>query len=213
MRSKFLPPRKLGGFLVEYINMKNNKGVASILIVLIIVGVLVLGGGTYYFLAKKTQKPIGCTLEAKVCPDGSAVGRIGPNCEFATCPTVKTDEIADWQTYRNEEYGFTLTLSQGWQGYSVTASPIEYGWKIVIRHPKWTEASPYEDIPILVYQIGQWEEWEANNFEGYPTAAPFGPSERGRNSRYVFATAPRYNYDYRTGWEDVENIIKTLKAL
>ncbi len=27
-----------------------------------------------------------CTLEAKICPDGSAVGRTGPNCEFASCP-------------------------------------------------------------------------------------------------------------------------------
>lgn len=27
-----------------------------------------------------------CTMEAKVCPDGSAVGRTGPNCEFAPCP-------------------------------------------------------------------------------------------------------------------------------
>ena len=27
-----------------------------------------------------------CTLDAKVCPDGSAVGRTGPNCEFAACP-------------------------------------------------------------------------------------------------------------------------------
>lgn len=30
----------------------------------------------------------GCTLEAKLCPDGSTVGRIGPNCEFASCPAV-----------------------------------------------------------------------------------------------------------------------------
>ncbi len=27
-----------------------------------------------------------CTAEAKICPDGSAVGRTGPNCEFAPCP-------------------------------------------------------------------------------------------------------------------------------
>jgi hypothetical protein len=26
-----------------------------------------------------------CTQEAKLCPDGSAVGRTGPNCEFAPC--------------------------------------------------------------------------------------------------------------------------------
>lgn len=25
-------------------------------------------------------------MEAKLCPDGSAVGRTGPNCEFALCP-------------------------------------------------------------------------------------------------------------------------------
>ncbi|EKE12361.1 MAG: hypothetical protein ACD_13C00230G0002 [uncultured bacterium] len=27
-----------------------------------------------------------CTLEAKICPDGSSVGRTEPNCEFAPCP-------------------------------------------------------------------------------------------------------------------------------
>jgi len=27
-----------------------------------------------------------CTEEAKVCPDGSAVGRTGPDCAFAACP-------------------------------------------------------------------------------------------------------------------------------
>ena len=29
-----------------------------------------------------------CTQEVKLCPDGSYVGRTGPNCEFAPCPTV-----------------------------------------------------------------------------------------------------------------------------
>lgn len=27
-----------------------------------------------------------CTMDAKICPDGSAVGRTGPDCEFAACP-------------------------------------------------------------------------------------------------------------------------------
>jgi hypothetical protein len=27
-----------------------------------------------------------CTMEARLCPDGSSVGRTGPNCEFAACP-------------------------------------------------------------------------------------------------------------------------------
>lgn len=32
------------------------------------------------------NEPVACTMEAKMCPDGSAVGRTGPNCEFAPCP-------------------------------------------------------------------------------------------------------------------------------
>ena len=32
--------------------------------------------------------PVACTMEAKVCPDGSSVGRSGPNCEFTVCPTT-----------------------------------------------------------------------------------------------------------------------------
>ena len=32
--------------------------------------------------------PKACTAEAKLCPDGSAVGRTGPNCEFAPCPQI-----------------------------------------------------------------------------------------------------------------------------
>jgi len=38
-----------------------------------------------------TGLPRACTQEAKICPDGSAVGRTGPNCEFAECPT--TEEV------------------------------------------------------------------------------------------------------------------------
>ena len=33
-----------------------------------------------------TCENIACTMDARVCPDGSAVGRQGPDCEFAPCP-------------------------------------------------------------------------------------------------------------------------------
>lgn len=35
---------------------------------------------------------IGCTMEARLCPDGSAVGRSGPRCEFAPCPEVPASD-------------------------------------------------------------------------------------------------------------------------
>ena len=31
-------------------------------------------------------EPVACTADARVCPDGTAVGRVPPNCEFAPCP-------------------------------------------------------------------------------------------------------------------------------
>ena len=34
-----------------------------------------------------------CTQEAKQCPDGSYVGRTGPNCEFAACPNSTSPQI------------------------------------------------------------------------------------------------------------------------
>ncbi len=44
-------------------------------------------------LGKSTAVPAGtagdtgiCTADAKMCPDGSYVGRVGPSCEFAACP-------------------------------------------------------------------------------------------------------------------------------
>ena len=38
------------------------------------------------------ERPVACTKEAKICPDGSGVGRTGPNCEFAACPGEMMDD-------------------------------------------------------------------------------------------------------------------------
>ena len=36
--------------------------------------------------APNQDDQVACTQEAMLCPDGSFVGRTGPNCEFAPCP-------------------------------------------------------------------------------------------------------------------------------
>ena len=35
----------------------------------------------------KANEQGACTMDAKICPDGSAVGRSGPDCAFKPCPT------------------------------------------------------------------------------------------------------------------------------
>jgi hypothetical protein len=66
---------------------------------------------------------------------------------------------------------------------------------------------------VLVYPLIQWTKWEKTDFEGYQTAAPMPPTERGRNTKYVFATAPRYNFSFLPGFEEVEEIISKLYIL
>lgn len=41
---------------------------------------------------------IACTLDAKVCPDGSTVGRTAPDCEFRKCPKIPI-QTDGWKTY------------------------------------------------------------------------------------------------------------------
>jgi hypothetical protein len=35
---------------------------------------------------------IACAMDAKLCPDGSHVGRVAPNCEFEKCPDGETED-------------------------------------------------------------------------------------------------------------------------
>ena len=119
--------------------------------------------------------------------------------------------------YDNKDYGFYFTLPKSWIGYSV----IEGKWEglslteskenqsgpiIYIRHPEWTEKTPRQDIPIMIFTKDQWE--SLNNGEFSVGAAPVGPSILGENTSYVFALPARYNYEFLTGFEEVEEILE-----
>src|SRR3989344_1956944 len=58
--------------------------------------VLALAGAGAYVLFNREAAPKACTEEAKLCPDGSGVGRVGPNCEFAPCQVATPDPTLNW---------------------------------------------------------------------------------------------------------------------
>jgi|GEM_PF-831365 len=62
-----------------------SRGTALPAVLIVIAALLVVGGGYYYF-AGSTLEQMQCPADAKLCPDGSSIGRSGPNCEFAACP-------------------------------------------------------------------------------------------------------------------------------
>ncbi len=57
-------------------------------IIVIVLALAAIGAGAYsWWQDAKSLTQKACTMEAKLCPDGSSVGRVGPNCEFAPCPS------------------------------------------------------------------------------------------------------------------------------
>ena len=85
----------LKGGIKEFVPTKERiKNFLILTIITLIFSVVLIIVGFFAWQHLGTPKSVACTQAAKICPDGSAVGRTGPNCEFTACPI---DETADWQ--------------------------------------------------------------------------------------------------------------------
>lgn len=98
--------------IVSPANSVKASHLPKILILFIVVILLLLiSVGAFLLQSKKSQPTqVACTMEAKICPDGSSVGRVGPACNFAPCPTAKltSDPTANWKTYNNVNPNFSF---------------------------------------------------------------------------------------------------------
>lgn len=85
--------------------------------------------------ASSTNNVVSCSKEAKMCPDGSTVGRVAPSCEFKACKTATTTiDTSGWKTYTSTKNGFTFKypalLTAGPDGDVITLSH-----SIAYKHP------------------------------------------------------------------------------
>jgi len=87
---------------------------AILLLVAILAGILFWSAGKLLVensekKLKKGSKGRECSMEAKICPDGSSVGRTGPNCEFAPCSGGKNLTGND-----RDEHGCIASAGYSW---------------------------------------------------------------------------------------------------
>lgn len=171
---------------------------------------------------------IGCSIAGKKrIPENTAAPQITETPQATETPISQaspgTEEIpqnnAESITYSNIKYGFNFILPVSWKNYSIitdkwegtalegsqSGQVTETGEIIKIRHPEWTSENPRQDIPIMMFTLGQWE--LVKNEKLSIGAAPVPPSELERNSKYVFALPARYNFAFPKGYKEVEEIL------
>lgn len=141
-----------------------QSGLAPVAIILIIAGVLVLAGGVYFWQKSKAPNQIACPMDAKICPDGSSVGRTGPNCEFTACPlststpsiptstpvskSTSSVRIPNWEIYNN--YGFEVQYPPFLKVVENPPTPEKYLYSVSFENPLANQSTPGQKIVFNV---------------------------------------------------------------
>lgn len=96
------------------------------------------------------RKTLPCTQEAKLCPDGSYVGRTVPNCEFAPCPTtaetlsVSIEELrSNPRLYNGKRIKTTGIWVSGFETNALSDSTVEQNGVVFLKQPAiWLQENP-----------------------------------------------------------------------
>ena len=92
--------------------------------IVLFAGILYLGSGDSRFPSVPEEDQVFCTQEAKLCPDGSYVGRTGPQCEFAACPGADSTELPTGYTL--ERYAIETMTDVACTAHEQCETPMEY---------------------------------------------------------------------------------------
>lgn len=85
----------------------------------VLVALVLIISSLFIFGCLEHNSPVGCTEEAKICPDGSTVVRMPPTCEFALCPNTNSQLANPASTYCIENGGDLniVDTNEGQVGY------------------------------------------------------------------------------------------------
>lgn len=214
-----------------------------ILLILLVTIIVVVGGyfgvryylntqaGYEYLFAHPTIAKIFNV--SPVCPNicvanGGVCGKDGKSyCNKCVALQNKAGfdhDGACLKTYTNKNFGFSITFSDSWKDYSVVQSSWDglvinttkhyKGETLIFKNQKLADGNQFQGIPIMIITPDVWKLISEEKVA--VSAAPIGPGKLGENSKYVFATPPRY-----IGFADtltqkqaneILDIVKTFKA-
>lgn len=114
--------------------MRNMKTLFWGILFIVVVGV---GGFFYRTLTEKRAEGLACPADARVCPDGTTLGRTGPSCTFPACPPPNVT---------NAELEIAFALPAGYE-------PTEfYGTGPVVAYSKKSETPDIEASDIVIHR-------------------------------------------------------------
>ncbi len=90
-------------------------------------------------IVSPTEEPVACTMDVRICPDGTSVGRIPPDCEFEECPIVQ-DEVKTFT-------GVISNINYGCEVDGVCSIGIGKGNVIVLKGEGIDASEPRGTIP------------------------------------------------------------------
>ncbi|NCC71568.1 carbohydrate-binding protein, partial [bacterium] len=120
-----------------------------------------------------------CTEEAKICPDGSSVVRVGPNCEFAACPDFEEENKSNQRLVFSSKpkipmdkiYSINFDKIQNFKGEEISGQGITYsdesfsrniyrGFNINNTYPQiWPIDLNDTSWKIGSNRVGEWQEY------------------------------------------------------
>lgn len=212
----------------------NNPGYKLKAVLTCVIGLLLFTTGFIgYYLGKNadsaqapqseivapTFEPEGtiCTLDAMICPDGSAVGRTGPNCEFEECPT---SDIGGKSIYEGRLNPFTLSYPST---YAAEHADVKDGTKVIEQVIFKNPSSPNVDefvirvdqnvaqLPVYPYDYPPTGEYELDGTKGIYLELPQGYGDGGmwkpRPTTHLFFINNNREYQFTFfGVSDIKDV-------
>lgn len=196
-----------------------NKKIKTELAVAIIIFFSVLIAGSFLINKNKEgiqeNKQVACTEEAKLCPDGSSVDRVSPDCEFAECQNKKRDltrekgdreetflkmieDFDNWNIYVDKKLGFEMKYPRNdWvefdgDGFAVRGLFYE-GIKEFSENEKKYLISSSERINIIVSSIDN------------PNDLSLQELENSLYDKCIKEDGGEACFNFRTNFSDFEN--------